>query len=38
MNKIGKKVWIAIAVVVVILIAWSLLKGGKKEEKVSFDT
>ena len=38
MKKIGKKVWIAIAVVVVILIAWSLLKGGKKEEKVSFDT
>ena len=38
MKKIGKKVLIAIAVVVVILIAWSLLKGGKKEEKVSFDT
>jgi len=38
MKKIGKKVWIAIAAVVVILIAWSFLKGGKKEEKVSFDT
>lgn len=38
MKKIGKKGWIAIGVVVVAIIAWFLLKGGKKEEKVSFDT
>ena len=30
MKKINKKVWI--------LIAWSFLRGGKKEEKVSFET
>ena len=38
MKKISKKVWIAIAVVVAILIAWSLFSGGKKESKVTFDT
>ena len=38
MKKISKKVWIAIAVVIAILIAWSLLSGGKKESKVTFDT
>lgn len=38
MQKIGKKGWIAIGVIAVILIAWLLLRGGKKEEKVSFET
>ena len=38
MKKISKKGWIAIAVVAVIVIAYFLLSGGKKEEKVSFDT
>ena len=38
MKKIGKKWWIAGAVVAVIVVAWALLAGGKKEEKVSFDT
>jgi HlyD family secretion protein len=38
MKKVNKKVWYAIGAVVVILIAWSMLKGGKKEEKVSFET
>ena len=38
MKKIGKKGWIAVAVVAVIVIAWMLLSGGKKEEKVTFDT
>ncbi len=38
MKKIGTKGWIAVAVVAVIVIAWLLLSGGKKEEKVSFDT
>ena len=38
MNKIGKKGWIGIGVVAVLIIAWFLLKGGKKEEKVSFET
>lgn len=37
MNKIGKKGWIGIGVVAVLIIAWFLLKGGKKEEKVSFE-
>ena len=31
------KGWIGIGVVVVLIIAWFLLKGGKKEEKVSYD-
>ena len=34
----SKKLWIAVAVVVALIIAYSLLSGGKKEEKVSFDT
>jgi HlyD family secretion protein len=34
----NKKLWIAIAVVVALIIAYNLLSGGKKEEKVSFDT
>ena len=38
MKKVNKKVWYAIGVLVVILIAWSMLRGGKKEEKVSFET
>ena len=38
MKKIGKKGWIAIGVIAVILIAWFLLKGGKKEERVTFET
>ena len=38
MKKIGKKGWIIIGVIAVILIAWFLLRGGKKEEKVSFET
>ena len=38
MKKIGKKWWIAGTVVAVIVVAWALLAGGKKEEKVSFDT
>ena len=38
MKKINKKVWYAIGAVVVILITWSMLRGGKKEEKISFET
>ena len=38
MKKVNKKVWYAIGVLVVILIVWSMLRGGKKEEKVSFET
>ena len=38
LQKIGKKGWIGIGVVAVLIIAWFLLKGGKKEEKVSFET
>ena len=38
MKKISKKGWIAIAVVAVLIITWFLLRGGKKEERVSFDT
>ena len=38
MKKIGNKGWIGIGVVAVLIIAWFLLKGGKKEEKVSFET
>ena len=37
MKKIGKKGWIAIDVIGVILIAWFFVRGGKKEEKVSFE-
>ena len=38
MKKISKKVWIGIGIVAAIISVWSLLSGGKKEEKVSFDT
>ena len=38
MKKIGKKGWIGLGIVVVLILAWLLLRGGKKEEKVSFDT
>ena len=38
MKKIGKKSWIAIGVIAVILIAWFFLRGGKKEEKITFET
>ena len=38
MKKIGTKGWIAIGVIAVILIAWLFLRGGKKEQKVSFET
>ena len=38
MKKISKKGWIGIGVVAVLIIAWFLMRGGKKEEKVSFDT
>ena len=38
MKKIGKKGWIAIAVIVVIIIALWKCSGGKKEEKVTFET
>ena len=34
----NKKLWIGIGVIAVIAIAFFLMKGGKKEEKVSFDT
>ena len=34
----NKKLWIAVAVVIALIIAYNLLSGGKKEEKVSFDT
>lgn len=38
MKKIGKKGWIAIGVIAVILIAWLFLRDGKKEEKITFET
>lgn len=38
MKKIDKKVWIALGIVAVAIIAYSLLSGGKQEEKVTFDT
>ena len=38
MKKIGTKGWIAIAVIVVIIIAVWKCSGGKKEEKVTFET
>lgn len=38
MKKIGNKWWIALAVIAVIVSAWLLLSGGKKEETVSFDS
>ena len=38
MKKIGKKGWIAIGVIGVIIIAWFLFRGGKKEETLTFET
>ena len=38
MKKIGTKGWIVIAVIVVIIIALWKCSGGKKEEKVTFET
>jgi len=38
MKKINSKLWIALGVVAVAVVAWLLLAGGKKEEKVSFET
>ena len=38
MKKIGKKGWIAIAVIVVIILGVGKCSGGKKEEKVTFET
>ena len=38
MKKIGKKGWIAIAVIIVIILAVWKCSGGKKEEKVTFET
>jgi len=38
MKKISKKGWVGIGIVAVLIIVWFLLRGGKKEEKVSFDT
>ena len=32
----NKKLWIAVAVIVLLFVAYKLLSGGKKEEKVSF--
>jgi HlyD family secretion protein len=34
----NKKIWIGVGAVVLIILAYFLLSGGKKEEKVSFDT
>ena len=34
----NKKIWIGVGIVVLIILAYFLLSGGKKEEKVSFDT
>ena len=38
MKKVSKKVWIALGVIAAIVIMYFLLSGGKKEEKVSFET
>ena len=38
MKKIGKKGWIAIGVIAVVLMAWFFMRGGKKEEKITFET
>ena len=38
MKKIGKKGWMAVGVVAAVILAWLLLRGGKKEEKVTFET
>ncbi len=34
----NKKIWIGVGVVVLLILAYFLLSGGKKEEKVSFET
>jgi HlyD family secretion protein len=38
MKKIGKKGWIAIGVVAILIIAWFFLRGGKKKETITFET
>jgi len=38
MKKMNKKVWIAVGVIAVAVIAYFLLSGGKKKETVSFET
>lgn len=38
MKKIGKKGWIAIGIVAVLIIAWFFLRDGKKKESVMFET
>jgi len=38
MKKINKKIWIAVAIIAVAIIAYFLLSGGKKKETVSFAT
>ena len=38
MKKIGKKGWVAIGVIAVVLMAWFFMRGGKKEEKITFET
>ena len=34
----NKKIWIGVGIIVLIILAYFLLSGGKKEEKVSFET
>ena len=34
----NKKLWIAVAVIAVAIVAYLLMSGGKKEEKVEFET
>ena len=34
----NKKIWIAVGVVALAIIAYLMLSGGKKEEKVEFET
>ncbi len=34
----NKKIWIGVGIIVLIILAYLLLSGGKKEEKVSFET
>ena len=34
----NKKIWIGVGIVALIILAYFLLSGGKKEEKVSFET
>ena len=37
-NMKNKKIWIGVGIIVLIILAYFLLSGGKKEEKVSFET